>query len=339
MYDLGGGSVVARRLCQFSGYYNLQLFNSVRNLNSRTLDLILSNLPVVEVTRDSVPLVPEDLVHHPALSMNLIVDTPHDQQMSPGIHSAYDFRRADYFSLYEMLRDSDWSGLYQLRDVDEAVDFFYGVIHSCFDATIPKKIINGKGSKYPPWFTAEIIRLLKKKNRYARKKNFSDYHKNQFLRLRRDVKALIAVAYQTYVNCVQINIRNNSKEFWKFANGKHSAGDICEKMVLDVEVFIGSEVPAGFAAFFQSVYTPITACYGTEVDDNFQHIGSIGGLNISSSSEQDILLAIKSLKPRTSPGPDGIPSFVVKGCGELLVGPLKYLLDLSLRMSHFPSKW
>jgi hypothetical protein len=40
-----------------------------------------------------------------------------------------------------------------------------------------------------------------------------------------------------------------------------------------------------------------------------------------------------------SVGLDGIPSFVIKGCSEIFVPVLKFILDFSLSQNTFPNLW
>jgi hypothetical protein len=55
--------------------------------------------------------------------------------------------------------------------------------------------------------------------------------------------------------------------------------------------------------------------------------------------ELDILRAIKCLRPSKSVGPDGIPSFIIKGCSTIFAPLFKYTFNLSLSQEHFPAQW
>lgn len=49
--------------------------------------------------------------------------------------------------------------------------------------------------------------------------------------------------------------------------------------------------------------------------------------------------ATKKLKSSFSPGPDGIPSAVLKRCANQLIEPLLVIFNLSLRQATFPTAW
>jgi len=69
-YDFSIGSVKARILYNLMSFYDLNSYSSDLNELGRTLDLVLSNVPVSVETNDD-PLLPED-GHHPALSVDAL---------------------------------------------------------------------------------------------------------------------------------------------------------------------------------------------------------------------------------------------------------------------------
>lgn len=55
--------------------------------------------------------------------------------------------------------------------------------------------------------------------------------------------------------------------------------------------------------------------------------------------EAAVLAAVTKLKSSASPGPDGIPSSLLKKCSAYLMSPLSHLFRLSLRSGKFPDTW
>jgi hypothetical protein len=55
--------------------------------------------------------------------------------------------------------------------------------------------------------------------------------------------------------------------------------------------------------------------------------------------DDDVSKAIKRLRSTKSVGLDGIPSFVVKGCSEIVAHLLTFIFNLSFYMQTFPSSW
>lgn len=62
-------------------------------------------------------------------------------------------------------------------------------------------------------------------------------------------------------------------------------------------------------------------------------------LKIVKITQEDILTAIKRLKPKKSAGPDKIPPYVFKGCAELLVVPLSIIFNAILKTTVYPERW
>lgn len=55
--------------------------------------------------------------------------------------------------------------------------------------------------------------------------------------------------------------------------------------------------------------------------------------------EDTISAAVTKLKHSSSPGPDGIPSTLLKRCSSVLLAPLLHLFRLSLASGKFPRAW
>lgn len=67
-----------------------------------------------------------------------------------------------------------------------------------------------------------------------------------------------------------------------------------------------------------------------------EHIVSMGTLQFSTNEVLDALCGMKS---SSNPGPDGIPSLLLKKCAGVLCRPLCSLINLSLRNRKFPECW
>jgi hypothetical protein len=335
-YNLSFGSTKAKFLCRFMLFYDLISYNSVQNERGRTLDIVLSNFPV-KVMRSDDPLLPED-GYHPALCVEVSYSV-----MTSGLdlnHSSefcYDYRRGDFFGLYCGLRDCGWGSVFCCDDVDSAVDRFYEVLHYHFDEFIPRRRLNFSNNKYPPWFTYDIIRDLKIKNKCSRKRRTSPYHDNLFKTLRTSLKTRISMSYEAYLNRIQNGLRYDVKNFWKYVNSKRKTSFVESTMTLNGESYCSSDIVNGFSKYFKSVY---------EADTPDARVGvpGVSGCSlldegVGSISFDDILSAIDELKSGCSEGPDAIPTFIVKGCAAVLLKPLKFIFNLALRSGKFPLKW
>ncbi|VEN43264.1 unnamed protein product [Callosobruchus maculatus] len=177
--------------------FNYKQSNTVFNQLGRTLDLVIAQF-ICEVERDELPLVPED-DHHPALIVNLssmFIKEPqfyyhHDKK-------TYNYRKADFVSLYVELGELDWDNLFISPNVDNVLEKMYDTIFSIFDKHIP--LYRNHAHKYPRWYNSEIIRNVKLKSKYRKK--FVRFGRkadlDEFRSLRRLLKHQIKLAYDQY---------------------------------------------------------------------------------------------------------------------------------------------
>jgi hypothetical protein len=62
-------------------------------------------------------------------------------------------------------------------------------------------------------------------------------------------------------------------------------------------------------------------------------------LTLTRVSDDDVLKAIKCLKPNMTSGPDEIPSLVIRDCAAVFADPLCFLFNLILNTSCYPMRW
>lgn len=196
-----------RILTNFMFMLSLIQYNNILNCNDRALDLVFSNLTCnVAVSRDMVPLVPED-IYHPALIIDLdITHLKLGNNFSSNKNLRYNFSNADFMSLYDSFLHVDWSFLSTFINVGDTVSAFYNQLFGVIDLSVP--IHRSSRRSYPPWFNSDIKRNLKLKFFYYKKwkATKSSTYYNQFSRLRSLIKTQIKFAYNEYHRAVERNI-------------------------------------------------------------------------------------------------------------------------------------
>lgn len=323
---------------RFENFCNLvggTQYNSITNVNGRTLDVVVSNEQCL-VERDRVPFVNED-DNHPSIKVDIEANCSLDTCTSNLDKTYYNFKRADFLTLYYQLEQTDWDVLNAMSDVDEALDKFYEILYSIFDNCVPK--VKTKNNKFPPWYTPEIKRDIKAKERSRKlyKNTKIEQCKIDYNNLRSKIKKGIKVAYKNYITNIENTIKHDVKQFWNFVKTKNNnKTGIPREMVLNNEVLSGGEsIAQGFANNFKSVFQlpkRIDATPDNGVFDNDEL------LNIRQISDADVIKAIDKLKPKRTMGHDNVPSYVIKGCKEAFVKPLALIFNLALRNKKFPDK-
>ena len=120
----------------FVKFYNLTQHNNIFNNYNRMLDFVFYS-DQCDVSKPSEILCKEDL-HHPALELN-IKKPNHKSKMINNVSNQYNFKKANFVSLYKALADINWNYFYVINDLQEAVDIMYATLGEIFDKFVPKK--------------------------------------------------------------------------------------------------------------------------------------------------------------------------------------------------------
>lgn len=100
----------------------------------------------------------------------------------------YNFTRADFLNLYLDYANCNWACLLEAQDLNVAVQLFYDKVYSILNMHVPPR--NAVCHKHPPWFSHDLKRLLKKKDKLRKrwKKHQMPHLHEQFKRLRSEIK-------------------------------------------------------------------------------------------------------------------------------------------------------
>jgi hypothetical protein len=202
---------------------------------------------------DDPLLLPEDL-YHPCLSISFAIS---NYPLPEPVHTPYyNFKKANFLVLYQTLFHSDWNRLYNFKDVDMAVDYFYEMIYRAFSMHVPKrnKIIK---SEYPNWFTRDVIQMIKQKKLCARKMTYSRYYRAKFIGLRSIIKLKIAQCYKEYILDLQSNLNLNIKHFWNYIASRQESRVKNYCFEWNNCKVTGADVSRSFADYFSSNYSSI----------------------------------------------------------------------------------
>ena len=325
----------------FTSFANLQQLNKVRNAHNVVLDLVLSNIPNCDVYRDLNPIVQEDL-YHPALGISISFRKDHVINFpSSSCSKTYNFRKANFNTLYSLLSDCNWSCLNEFTDVNLACKAFYEKLYTVFDVCVPK--FSGQKHKFPSWYTPELRRNIALKNSYRRKfkkyRRFCDH--SEFVKIRRLVKSQISRDFEKYTTDISNRLCKEPQYFWQYVRSKKSQTRIPGILTHNNTNFCNpSDIVEAFASYFQSVYTTDDE----SVQEGINNYSNINGstfpsINIHHITPLDVEKALTELKPKMSSGLDQVPCFVAKDCKSVFTTPLTYIFNLSLRTCTFPNEW
>lgn len=326
---------VISNIRNFSSFLGVTQYNSILNINERLLDLVFTrSYALVNLSDESLVPLPDRL--HPSLEIIVPVK---DNKTSPLKRSSngFNFRKANFGQLYNDLLHTDWEFLKAFDDVNLACSEFYKKLHDTFSLSVPQK--QQKISSYPPWFTGQIIRDIKRKSNLLAKfkRSADDNYFQQFKILRKKIKADISEARQVYARNAEQEIINNPSKFWFYINSLKNTSVMPSSMTYKGESLTDPiDIVNSFASFFQDSFIQ-------SGDFDFMNIKStnvgIPSLYIPNLSEEIVLKALKKCKAKLTAGPDDIPSFILRDCAYVFVKPLTLLFNLALKNSLFPDIW
>lgn len=133
---------------------NFSQLNTIKNVHESMLDLVFSNISNVSVTKENMQLFKID-VYHPAFSITNYhtssnIKINHKNNITP----AYNFHKADFYSISLALDLVHWDSLMKIVNIDIAVINFYEIFFSIIDKFVPKYYT--RRNKFPPWFNKQL---------------------------------------------------------------------------------------------------------------------------------------------------------------------------------------
>nr|CAI5866666.1 unnamed protein product [Callosobruchus analis] len=235
-----------------AGFFNAEQYNYVHTENGNLLDLVFSNA-ICFVEHATDPLVYED-IHHPALivtAKNLPVDKKNDVLYSNFVGN-YNFRKANFQLLYEMIMNVNWANLESMTNVELACELLYSEIYKILDYCVPK-VKRIYTHKYPPWYSCHLIQILKQKSVAFRrfKQTGNIRYQVEFQKLCSELKTQASAAYRHYIQSLESDISKNSSTFWSFVNKKTNNHGIPKDMLYNGQSMTNPEdISGAFAEYF-----------------------------------------------------------------------------------------
>lgn len=333
-----GGPCPGRGVANFNNFLsslNLTQLNHIPNHNGVTLDLVLASFPIT-ISRSDFCLVPEDS-HHPSLCGLFRLPARRRGGGARGefVVGQYNFSRANFPRLYDLLRDTDWGPVFLSNNVEQATEAFYNLLYSAIDRTVPKSTPSRKC--FPHWYTKDIILTINRLKRY--RKTYNRTGNPRLLQLskftRNALKRSIRAAFKTFITDSENSISVDPANFWSYLK-KVRSNTTNPSATMSLGGHPLRVAAEGFARYFESVYANVPSTYSLD----FLSPPSVAySLYFRPFDISDVQLAIASLKPKKSRGPDGLPPYIFKACQELLSPVLTQLFNLCVANLEFPSRW
>lgn len=324
---------IAHAVVDMQSLTGLEQFNCVKNLNDRSLDLVLSNIDpgCIRLNRAKSPLVYED-GHHPALS--IVLDTSPVKCIGEKRSRKPNFFSADYLELAAKLVLINWVSLFYSLNANQCLQKLNEIIKRLID-DLPKS--SGTNRQYPRWYSKELIRLIVEKSKAKKKKRSgSQTDVDAYRSLRRLVKQKISECHDNYVSNTEDKLKSNSKCFFSYTKSMRKTNSLPVNLNHDGNNVSDNDSACDlFARFFNSVYQ------SSGITDDIFDCGLTSGprLNIINVSEEDVRSILSSFDCNKMSSPDDIPMIFYVRLKDTLSLPLSIIFNKSLSEGVFPDLW
>lgn len=314
---------------------NLYQINNIVNNLDKILDLVFTSQDELKVSITDI--VPHNLlnnsIHHKELFIEIQVYSY--LKLNCNNSKSFNFLKSNFIELDNYLGTVDWKTEFLNLNLKNMLNRFTGILNTAFNLFVPYR--TKKNVSKPPWYNKRLTHLKNLKNKSYAKYKMSNTldDKNKFCKFRKEFMILGKFLHRNYILNMELNLKNDPKQFWSFINSKRKSIGIPTSMNFkgDNSTDINKTLEL-FAKFFESVYT---TSQGTPVfiSDIAPKV-DIGSIHLDYS---DVLNGLQDLKPNHIPGVDGIPALVLKKCSKSVCFPLLIIFNLSLSSGLFLDEW
>ena len=246
-----------------------------------------------------------------------------------------------------ILKSTKWTTVIGENKPELAFDNFFDIFNLARDLSFPEIIVKQKLKKFKhsPWMSQGLlVSQLRKEKLFAKKvKKPTETNKQNFKTYNTLYNKLRRVAKKIYYDKQFLKFTSNSKQTWSLI--REIIGSNKEKSQLpdffrDNGQLIKDNINIanGFNEFFSQVGPKLASDIGqSDVSfDSFLSDSNPIDFEFHKISETDILKICRELKPKLSSGTDFISNKLLKHVAPIIIGPLHYLINLSLESGYIP---
>lgn len=303
--------------------------------NGNILDLVFSNM--YNIISDLEILCPFSTSDHNMLKFSVNLPCNSDTVVTPA-ELYYDYKNADFDQLAVYMSSINW--LHEFSFVFSTEDYwqiFLTHLSYAVQLYVPIKKRQKPDFRNRKHYPKNIRKLLSQKAMMWKKWRLARDNKSKKSYEASAIKCKKAIS--VYHSNIELKLieKNNVGQFFKFVNNKLSS-HITIAPIKDAKgLFTADPLEQSnlFNQYFASVFT---------VDDGKQPKITSRVLPNCSISNVDfnptnVFKVLKSLKSKTSHGPDGLPNILFKNLANVLCSPLAFIFESSFRSHTLPTCW
>lgn len=260
------------------------------------------------------------------------------------------FSKKNKMRFKTLLNESDWVKLFHEDDPKRAFDLFENTIDSCFEQSFPitEKQITKSNHPKEAWMTSAILESRKTKNKLASRKikhpskenidKYKNYDKCYKSVIRKAKTKHYKDMFSEYSKCM----RKTWSKINEILNMKKSSFEIPDIFNENGTVYTGKqEISEGFNDYFATIGSNLAAkippsnvsfesFLGRPINENFI---------FANVTEESVLNTLNLLKSKNSSGHDKISVKLLKEIMPVILIPVVYIFNLSLRTGYVPDSY
>ena len=241
------------------------------------------------------------------------------------------YHKADFNAINKSLSVIDWTSTLP-QNLDSACSKFSSIFLQTVHDHVPSKIVTDQ--PLPPWLSRPLLCKIQRRRRLFHQAVtsksptlYSDYRS-----LRNSICAEVKRSKSQFFT----SISHSPQKFWSYVRSLRRCKDSVPPLTSSSGSLVSKDsdkanlLNQAFSSFFTiDPASPAIAPLDPSLvccEDLLCTVDSVSKL-------------ISSLPTCTSPGPDGIPSLLLKSTACSITEPLKHIFNLSISTGSFPSPW
>ena len=246
----------------------------------------------------------------------------------------------------DLLNSVNWDPCYAQTDCQAAFTTFYNTYKTCFDQCFPPTKIKLGYRNKKPWLTEELKEMIKTKNKLYCKyiKSKTPHDQLIYSKFKSRLRSILRRAERSHYDDLFSRHKTNLRKSWDIIkdviNKKQHNNNTHYTLEID-----GNEtsdpllVSESFNNYFVNVGPSLAKAIpqsDTDPTSFIQH-PNLYTMFANPTNETEIRNIIRELK-NCAPGPDGIPSVILKESSDFFIQILTHIINLSLSQGVFPNE-
>lgn len=249
----------------------------------------------------------------------------------------------------KLIREHDWSTVTGTNDVNLSCSIFVNNLKTIIKDSTKNVRVASKYVKIKPWITKGLLISIRKRDKMSKqlkKQPFNPDLKSRFHNYRNLLRDLIKTVKDNYYRRKILGSGGDCRVLWKHIGEimgvtKNKERFPINNFFLNKDKVDDSNVTAianamneyyvNVGASLASAVPPVAECV---VDDEDHRMDSV--FQLLPVTEAELVKCVTSIKGKSAPGVDGIPTSLIKNNIFYLISPLLHIVNGSINQGIFP---